>query len=210
MEEKEIHDELSSIRNLMERSSKFISLSGLSGVLAGVYALIGAVVAYKMVYTNGSFFAYREYVFSGDTYDANLLFTLILVAVAVLIMSITTCLLLTIRKARKKSQQVWGKTSRAFLFNMAMPLLSGGILMAIFIVRGYFGIVAPASLIFYGLALISAGNFTFGDVKYLGVLQIVLGLLAACLPGYGLLFWGLGFGVLHIIYGSIMYFKYDG
>ncbi|RYY33240.1 MAG: hypothetical protein EOP46_16985, partial [Sphingobacteriaceae bacterium] len=90
------------------------------------------------------------------------------------------------------------------------PLITGGLLIAIFITRGYLGIVAPASLIFYGLALVAASNYTFGVVKYLGILQIALGLIAALLPGYGLLFWALGFGVLHIIYGSIMYYKYDG
>lgn len=81
--------------------------------------------------------------------------------------------------------------------------------MLILINRGYYGIIAPSSLIFYGLALISASNFTFSDVRYLGILEILLGLIAACLPGYGLLFWAVGFGVLHIVYGSVMYFKYD-
>ncbi len=92
---------------------------------------------------------------------------------------------------------------------MIVPLVTGGILTLIFLFRGYYGIVSPACLIFYGLALVSAANFTFGEVKYLGLLEITLGLICACLPGYGLLFWALGFGVLHIIYGGMMYFKYD-
>jgi len=92
---------------------------------------------------------------------------------------------------------------------MATPLIAGGIVIIVCIFRGYFELISPLSLIFYGLALISASSYTFNDVKYLGLCEVVLGLTAACLPGYGLLFWAIGFGVLHIVYGSMMYFKYD-
>jgi hypothetical protein len=209
VKENEIQDELTSIRNMMERSSKFISLSGLSGVLAGIYALIGAYIAYNIVYGSGGFFSYREYVIADVNRSSGNLYTLIFIALAVLIASLLTGVVLTARKAKMKGQQVWGNTSRLLLFNMTIPLLTGGILMLVLILRGYFGIVASASLIFYGLALVSASNFTFSDVRYLGICEIILGLLAACLPGYGLLFWAAGFGVLHIVYGSIMYLKYD-
>jgi hypothetical protein len=210
VKEKELHDELTSIRNLMERSSKFISLSGLSGIMAGVYALIGAFVAYQIVYTRNGFFYTRDYVIANVDNNRGVLYTLIVIALAVLVLSLATGAILTKRKAKRKGQQAWGKSSRNLLFHLAIPLITGGLLCIIFITRGYLGIVAPATLIFYGLALVSASNYTFGDVKYLGMLEIALGLCAALLPGYGLLFWAVGFGVLHIIYGSIMYFKYDG
>ncbi|MBE9584973.1 hypothetical protein IM792_10985 [Mucilaginibacter sp. JRF] len=210
MKEKELHDELTSIRSLMERSSKFISLSGLSGIMAGVYALIGAFVAYQIVYTRNGFFYTRDYVIANVDDNRGVLYTLIVIALAVLVLSLATGAILTKRKAKRKGQQAWGKSSRNLLFHLAIPLITGGLLCIIFITRGYVGIVAPATLIFYGLALVSASNYTFGDVKYLGMLEIALGLVAALLPGYGLLFWAVGFGVLHIIYGSIMYFKYDG
>ncbi len=205
MEEKQIGDELASIRSLMERSSKFISLSGLSGILAGVYALIGAAFAYSIVY-NGPTRIYDALNF--HTYPQTIYY-IIAIGLCVLIFSITTGFILTIRKAKRKGQSIWGNTSRLLLFNMATPLIVGGILILIFIYRGYYGIVAPTSLIFYGLSLVGAGNFTFTDVKYLGMCEIVLGLIAACIPGFGLLFWAIGFGVLHIVYGSIMYLKYD-
>nr|WP_228085035.1 hypothetical protein [Mucilaginibacter sp. JRF] len=194
----------------MERSSKFISLSGLSGIMAGVYALIGAFVAYQIVYTRNGFFYTRDYVIANVDDNRGVLYTLIVIALAVLVLSLATGAILTKRKAKRKGQQAWGKSSRNLLFHLAIPLITGGLLCIIFITRGYVGIVAPATLIFYGLALVSASNYTFGDVKYLGMLEIALGLVAALLPGYGLLFWAVGFGVLHIIYGSIMYFKYDG
>ena len=205
MKEKEIQDDLASIRSLMERSSKFISLSGLSGILAGVYALLGAGAAYYILHVPMPF----NYERVGFMYLLNILPALAAIAVAVLLASLITGLLLTYRKAKKKNQPVWGKTSRAILFNMAVPLVTGGLLILILLYRGYFGIVAPTSLVFYGLALMAAGNFTFTDVKFLGMSEIILGLTAACFPGYGLLFWAIGFGLLHIVYGIVMYLKYD-
>lgn len=206
MEEKEIQDELSSIRNLMERSSKFISLSGLSGILAGLYALAGAGYANYLLSSGIGRNVYQP----GYRILADLqTLALLLVAIVVLMASVITGVLLSLRKAKKTGQPIWGKTSRALVFHMSAPLVAGGLLILILLFRGYYGIVAPASLIFYGLALISASNFTFTDVKYLGLCEIALGLVAACMPGYGLLFWAIGFGVLHIIYGSVMYLKYD-
>jgi len=203
VKEKEIEDELVSIRSMMERSSKFISLSGLSGILAGVYALIGAGLAFYIIYGGSC----SSPMFLGlETSSLN---SLIAVALAVLIASLVTGYILTGRKAKRKGQPVWGKISRALLFYMAVPLVAGGIFILILLYHRHYEVVAASSLIFYGLALVSASNFTFTLVKYLGLCEIILGLTAACLPGFGLLFWAIGFGVLHIIYGSLMYLKYD-
>lgn len=205
MQEDQLQDDLASIRNLMERSSKFISLSGLSGVLAGVYALIGAVLAYGLVYQDYGFFGYRPFYIPNHQIRMQLIF----IAILVLVASVATGLWLTYRKAQKKRQQFWTPVSRQLLFYMAVPLFTGGIFTLIMLSRGYFGIIAPAMLMFYGLSLISCSNFTYNDLRYLGISEIVLGLLAACYPGYGLLFWAVGFGVLHIVYGWSMYLKYD-
>ncbi|MDP9046846.1 MAG: hypothetical protein M3N14_01835 [Bacteroidota bacterium] len=207
MEEKEIRDELASIRSLMERSSKFISLSGLSGVLAGVYALIGAGIAYILLQNNPV--SGRLSFFEVWSNAVNLLFSLITITLVVLIASIATAFILSSRKAKRRGQPVWSAASKSLLFHMSVPLVTGGIFIAILFYQGYDAFIIPAMLLFYGLSLVSASNFTFSDVKYLGLLQIALGLIAACIPQFGLLFWALGFGVLHIVYGSIMYFKYD-
>lgn len=209
MEEKQIHNDLAAIRNLMERSQKFISLSGLSGILAGVYALIGAGAAYCILYANGA----REtihinYGSFGSVMNSDVPI-LLLIAIAVLIASVLTGYFLSKRQAKRKGQAIWGSISRSLLFYMAVPLVSGGIFILILLSHGHYGIVSAASLIFYGLSLVSASNFTFTMVKYLGICEIILGLIAACLPGYGLLFWAIGFGLLHIIYGSLMYLRYD-
>ena len=205
MQEKDIYSELSSIRNLMERSTKFISLSGLSGIMAGIYALIGAYIGYKIVYGNSNDLDYRDhYVNSPET-----LGLLLLVALAVLAFSILTGIWLTIRQARKKGENFWNPVSKRLLTNLAIPLVTGGLFILVLIIRGDYGIIASACLVFYGLALISGGQYTFSDVKWLGCCEIILGLLAALFPGFGIIFWVLGFGLLHVLYGTIMHFKYN-
>lgn len=204
MKENDYQTELSSIRNLMERSTKFISLSGLSGILAGIYALIGAYIAYKLIYPLNGGLQYR------DSYiaDFSMMLPLILIAGAVLCLSIITGIWLTYKQANKKGEKFWNPVSKRLVFNMAIPLVTGGLFILILLFKGYFGVLASASLIFYGLALISASQFTFSDIKWLGFCEIILGLMAITFQGYGIIFWALGFGVLHIFYGSLMHFKY--
>ena len=198
MEDKDLYDEISSIKKIMERSTKFISLSGLSGILAGVYALVGAGIGYEIIYGGGG-------LRGGYSIDIQLF----AIALIVLLLSVTTGVVLTARKAQRKGQTVWNQSSRALLKNGVLPLLAGGAFILILLSNGYYHIIAPACLIFYGLALAAASQYTYGDVKWLGITEIILGLLAMLLSGFDLLFWALGFGVMHILYGSIMYFKYD-
>lgn len=205
MQEKDIYNELSSIRNLMERSTKFISLSGLSGVLAGIYALIGAFIGYKLI---DSDFGESDY---SDQYvtEPRVLLELFLIAVTVLLLSLLTCIFLTIRQARKRGENFWNPVSQRLVVNMSIPLFTGGLFMLILLFQGSYGIIAPASLIFYGLSLIAGSQFTFSDVKWLGYCQIIIGLAAMLFPAYSIVFWMMGFGLLHIIYGSVMHFKYN-
>ena len=204
MEEKDIQAELSSIRNLMERSSKFISLSGLSGIMAGIYALIGAYFAHQIIFPNTSISIRKAYIL-----DEGIMLQLVLIAVAVLVFSLITGVWLTVKQSIKTKERVWNTVSKKLLVNMAIPLVSGGLFILILLSKGEFGILASASLLFYGLALVSASQFTFTDIKWLGFCEIALGLLALTYQGYGIWFWAFGFGVLHIVYGAIMWFKYE-
>jgi hypothetical protein len=128
---------------------------------------------------------------------------------SVLTLALTFGVYFTFRKAKKNNQTIWNSSSKRLFANLLLPLMTGGIFCLILFYHGMIGLIAPATLIFYGLALINAGKYTLHDIKYLGVLEIILGLIASIYIGYGLLFWALGFGVLHIIYGTLMYFKYE-
>jgi hypothetical protein len=202
---REYEKDIASIRTMMERSVKVISLSGLSGVLAGIYALLGAVAAYYIVHYPLSPFRYRIY----SVQEPATLTKLVLVAVVVLAASLATGLWLSNRKAKQLGLKLWTNASKRLVTNMAIPLVTGGIFILIILYMGHFGLAAPACLIFYGLALIHGSSNTYDEVRYLGYSEIILGLISTLLPGYGLIFWAIGFGVLHIVYGVIMYNKYD-
>jgi len=205
MKQEDLVKEIASIRNLMEKSSKFISISGISSVLIGTYALLGAAYAYYEVYGFDSQMGYRDHYVNEPLIIMKLLTTAILVLIA----SIFTGVFMDIKKAKANRQNIWNTTSRALLFAMAVPLCTGGLFAIIAIFKENYAVVSSILLIFYGLALTAGSHYTFSEIKGLGILEIVLGLLALLFPGNGIIFWALGFGVLHIIYGVIVHKKYE-
>ncbi|UKJ08794.1 hypothetical protein [Solitalea lacus] len=202
-------ESLTEIRSLMEKSSKFISLSGLSGIFAGIYALIGAAAAFwANAHFNTNHTPINQYSPDFSWQDKLLLFCL-LDAALVLIFSILTALLLSKQKAKKSNQLLWDKSSQRLLANLAIPLATGGVFAFALLLDGNYKLIAPSMLIFYGLALINASKYTIGDIRYLGLIEVALGLINLFVVGYGFWLWCLGFGVMHIIYGALMYRKYD-
>ncbi|MFH2096341.1 MAG: hypothetical protein ABIJ16_11595 [Bacteroidota bacterium] len=203
-------DNLTEIRSIMEQSSRFISLSGLSGVSAGICALLGAIVAFWYfdfeIYTPGIF----EEILQCMTYPVTeVVLFMFADAAIVFILALSTAILFTTRKAKKQGLKVWNKPVKKLLWNLFIPVVAGGFFCIGLLYRGAICLVAPATLIFYGLGLVNAGKYTLRDIKSLGISEIVLGLIAVFIPGYSLLIWAIGFGVLHIVYGVVMYYKYD-
>ena len=201
----EYEKDLASIRTMMERSVKFISLSGLSGVMSGIYALAGAGIAYFLIYYPHAPYGFQFYFLT----ETVVIFKLFITAAVVLVLSIGTGYLLSLRKAKKLNVPIWNQSSRQLLIDLLIPLATGGLFILILISWEYYLIVAPACLVFYGLALINGSRNTYEEAKYLGLTEITLGLISAWLPGFSLLFWAAGFGVMHIVYGAVMHYRYD-
>jgi hypothetical protein len=205
MEEKPDYEkDLASIRDMMERSVKFISLSGLAGVMAGVYATVAATYVYLNYY--------KTQTISPDTFidvRPDQVFQLSIVGVATLAASLITGWYFSYRKAMKHGLSMWSNVSKQLFINLAAPLVSGGLFVLIMIQHNYYGLIAPACLLFYGLALVNASRNLVEEFRYLGYCEIILGIIASFYIGYGLVFWAIGFGILHIVYGAMMYRKYD-
>jgi hypothetical protein len=200
MESKDYLKDISEIKELMNKSSRFISLSGLSGILAGIYALIGATIAYYLVTTSS-----RGYLIL----DGNIFRLCLLILFLVAFFSAITGIYLTTRKAKKNGASIWDASSRRLVINFLIPLIVGGLYILIILDQQKYGQTGALMLIFYGLALVNASKYSIGDIRYLGFIQIILGLICAIYPGYGFWLWVIGFGVMHIIYGTWMHFKYD-
>ena len=203
------NEDLQAIREIMERSSRFLSLSGLAGIFAGVSALLGAAVAWLFILGpdnlsySESLYTTREWA----THDTGLY--LALDALVVLILAVWGAVYYSQRKARKAGQKFWANSTKRLLVHLTIPLVAGGVFTLILVFRNIPELVAPVMLIFYGLALVNAGKFTFGEIHYLGLTQIALGIMAGVFTGYGLLFWTIGFGFMHIVYGTVMYYRHE-
>ncbi len=188
-------EDLKTIRKIMEDSTKFLSISGISGLFMGLTALAGALVAYLL---------------SADVRNLDLImWKLVTDAILVLMMSITIAFYFSLRKAKRAGKSFWTPVSKRLLLNLFIPLVTGGILAVILMVKSEFLYIIPVFLIFYGLALINAGKFTYSEVFYLGILEIITGLVSAIFPSGALFFWIFGFSILHIAYGLFMYRKYE-
>lgn len=205
-------NDLREIRSLMERSSRFIGLSGLSGIAAGLCALAGATVTYIYLDVRPFEHAHQSYfdlALSASKWGVHYTKFFILVGSLTILAAISFGVLFTTRNARQKGQNIWDTTARRLLLNLMIPLSAGGLYCLAMLLHGSIAYLAPATLVFYGLALINGSKYTLHDVYYLGLTEIALGIVAMFLLRYGLEFWVIGFGFLHIIYGTIMYFKYE-
>lgn len=199
-----ISDDLAHIRSMMERSSRFLSLSGLSGVGAGVVGLVAGILAIYL--TNDYFVDYDLY--QRKVYQPDMLYRLIVLGASALLLAIFCGCYFTVRKSKKLGLQIWTATTKKILVQLAIPLAVGGIFVLALLQYNLYGLIAGTTLIFYGLALVNAEKYTYSDIKYLGFLEIILGCLSLFFIGKGLIFWTIGFGVLHIVYGIILYRKY--
>lgn len=191
--------EIKEIRKMMEESSRFLSLSGLSGILVGIFALVGAYISFRLLKTGTD----------AGMYESKVVSQLTVIAAIVLILSMVTIIILTTRRTKKAGKKFWNAGSRLMLINLAVPLITGGILILVFLSKGYYEIISASCLVFYGLALLNAAKFTRQEIFYMGIFEISLGILAALFSSYSLVLWALGFGVLHIVYGTLMYFRYE-
>lgn len=196
--------DLATIRSMMERASRFLSLSGLSGVSAGIVALAGAWLAAEAV--GGTALPVPV---GFMTRSLPLQTFLIIDASLVLVLALGLSILFSRRMARKRGVPLWSSATKFVLLSLAIPLAAGGAFCLILLQNGIFFLIPSTMLVFYGLALFSAGTYTVGEVRYLAILEIMLGLLAAVWPEHGLAFWAFGFGALHILYGILLYAKYE-
>lgn len=206
-------DALTDIKQMMERSSRFISLSGLSGVAAGICALIGAYFAYGVISPNRLDNVEKSGGINTSEAPATLAefmgSSLFIIAIATFVAAFVLAFAFTWLRSQKNNVPIWGVASRRLMWSVGVPMAAGGIYLLKLIENGVYGLIAPGCLVFYGLALLNAGKYTLGEIKYLGYTQIALGLISCWFIGYGLYFWAAGFGLMHIIYGIVMWSRYE-
>jgi uncharacterized membrane protein YjjP (DUF1212 family) len=216
LDRKEHLSDLHEIKQMMERSSRFISLSGWSGIAAGTCALVGAHFANNVINNSrGEYVTIMRGVRRGmagtspvslQEFMGNRLF---IIAMLTFFAALVSAFAFTYIRSRKNNTPIWSTTVRRLMINVSIPMLVGGIYLLKLIENGTYGLIAPGCLIFYGLALINGSKYTLGEIKYLGYCEIILGVISCWFVGWGLYFWAVGFGLLHIFYGVVMWYKYE-
>ena len=202
-------EELKTIRKMMEESTKFLSLSGLSGLFPGLFAIAGAVVVWFMVLDSGNIsYAEASESIAGKSLT-EIKIQLVIVAMSVLLLSLASAFYFSYRNAKQTGRSMFTPVARRLLVSLLIPLAAGGLLAIILLVQNQIQLIIPVFLIFYGLSLVNAGKFTYNEIFYLGILEIITGLISTVFPAQGRLFWVVGFGILHIVYGIMMYRKYE-
>ncbi len=184
-------ESVNEIKELMEKSSKFISISGFAAIMAGIYASIGASIIVLIPSLT-------------DTLEP-----MIIVAAAVLAASAITACILSYNKSKRMRQKFFSKLAYRALWNFSLPMLTGGILCISILCHGYYGIVSSITLLFYGLTLVNVSKFTYSNIAWLGYAFICLGIIDSFWEGHSLLFWTIGFGGFHILYGILFYIHYE-
>lgn len=183
------------IKELMEKSSKFISISGIAAILAGIYALVGAYVATQIITQGMCLSATLE--------------SMAIIALSVLAAAAVTAGILSYCKSKKTGQKFFSRLTYRALWNFSLPMLAGGVVCVSILMRGYYDIMASVMLLFYGLALVNTSKFTYSSVAWLGYAFICLGAVDSFWAGHSLLFWAIGFGGFHILYGILFYLHYE-
>ncbi len=212
MKESESHlKTLNEIRDIMNKSSRFISLSGLSGISAGVIAMIGVSAAYWAEKQN---FAYVESQFllfhtNNSLLNSNFFVFCIIDALLILFFALSFAVFFTIRKSKKTGQSVWDKTAQKLIISLLIPLFTGGLFCIAMIFHQVYFLIVPATLVFYGLSLLNSSKYTLHSVEALAYGEIILGIISAFYPQLNWICWAVGFGLFHIIYGIFMYYKYE-
>ncbi len=196
-------EDLRHIREMMEKSSRFISLSGLSGVGAGFVGLFTGITAMFWISDYAPLYEVTDF-----NQNEAVLMKLIVLGVGALLLAVFFGCFFTLIKSKRLGIPVWTATTKRVLVQLALPLVVGGIFVLALLQYQLYGLVAGTTLIFYGLALTNVERYTFSDIKILGILEIILGCIALFWIGKGLVLWTIGFGVLHILYGIILYKKY--
>jgi hypothetical protein len=182
-------EDLRFIRQTMERGAAFTAVPGWGGVGMGISAVVAAAIAAGQATVEGWFLVW--------TLEAA--FAVAIGAVAIH------------RKASRADLPVLSGAGRKFLLSFLPPALAGAVLTVALWQAGASSLLPGAWLVLYGAAVVTGGTFSVKIVPVMGVCFMVLGVVALlATPAAGDLFMAVGFGGLHVIFGTIIARRHGG
>jgi hypothetical protein len=182
-------DNLSFIRQTMERATAFTAVPGWGGVGMGVLALAAAGVAETRL-----------------TPTEWLVTWLVTSALGLTLGGWTMA-----AKARRAGTTVFSYSGRRFVLSYVPPLLVGALLTGVLVRAGLWTALPGTWLLLYGTGVVTGGAFSVRVVPLMGLCFMVLGAVALFGPAaWGNLLMAAGFGALHIVFGLIIARRYGG
>ncbi len=183
---REAEENLRVIRQLMERSTKYSTFSGFSGILAGAASITGCLVTRSLSQTDPAAFRVAFLV----TWSLVILF------------AIGADYLLTKRRAARVGKRVLSRLGKQMFLASAPGLGTGALLTLYFLRHNLLGDIYPVWMLCYGIAVCAVGLFSQREVSYLGAAFLLAGAatLLFC-PTFGLPMMAVTFGAFHILYG---------
>ena len=182
-------DNLAFIRETMERSTSFTAVPGYGGMLMGLTAIIAAYIASTQPLRQDWLITWFA--------EAGIAF-----AIGVLGMW---------NKSRTGDTSLFSAPALKFARAFAPPLIAGVVITLGMWRFGHFETMIPVWIVSYGAAVVSGGSFSVKVVPVMGWLFLAMGAAAFALPaGYGNIYMGASFGLVHIIFGAIIAKRYGG
>jgi len=181
-------DNLKYIRQTLERAGEFTAVPGKGGVLMGLVAVLAAQVAKRQPGASG--------------------WLTIWMLAAVIAMSIG--LAGATLKSRRFQMPLFSGPGRKFIAGFAPGILAGAVLTAVLYRAGVPGFLPGVWLLLYGAAVLAGGSASVRVVPMMGACFMFAGTVALLLPGWNDVLLPVGFGGLHLIFGTVIWTKYGG
>lgn len=202
MNNNEAINTLNEIKDLMKKSSRFQTISGLSIIIIGIYASIVSLGAWLLLGDHEPYSWLPSWSLDLSINTPTRTWVAILCALALVVVSFGTVCIMSYAKTKRQNHQFsFDQTVRRPLLHFFVPAVTGGLLCLAMLLQGHYGLTSSFMLVFYGLALINCSHYTTSSIALLGYGELLLGIIDCFLISHGILFWFLGFGLWHIVFG---------
>ncbi|MEW6510686.1 MAG: hypothetical protein AB1428_06960 [Bacteroidota bacterium] len=181
------------LRSATAQPTRLLTLTGLPGILAGLIGTGGAAGAHAVVTSEGG--------------EASKIGFIALIGAGAALLTIGCSAFHSARRLSHWGKTAWSAADREVVREMATPLLAGLMFTAVLVMHRMFMAIPGSLLVFYGLSLDAAAKATRPEVRWLAWIEIALGMIAFVFTEHALTYWAVGFGISHILYGGLMYFK---
>jgi hypothetical protein len=185
------------IRRTLEAAGQFTAVPGISLMAAGVVALAG-VMANALI-TGAPWSQWPPPACSLDIWGVVLGVSLAIVSFGIY------------RKAEQMRSPIQAALIRRLLWSLCPAFFVGGLLTSL-AVRGHNLEWLPTIWLgCYGAAIVNGGQVSVPPVRYMGLSFLAVSAWAALSsPALGLVWLGMGFGWLHMVYGAYIAWRHNG